>query len=326
MPYGLKPLEDIIELAIISCWIKPKPVSLGIFAPPDYGKTETLLQYRKCEGVKVISDATSFGLSRFIIPEIAFKRVRCLIFPDFSRILNRSWKVANEVLSLLNVVIEEGVSSIYTYNIQFDADVIGDQSGRIRCGCIIATPEDIIKQREGRLKKYGFWSRILPFYIKYTKEDLLRVHEEIKEEKRPFNLKKIKIPNEEIEIKLPKEEADKLDPIVFAFKEAIGSNTGFRLRWSLQQLVKANAWLNGRDTVEDEDVRKILSFTPFFFNPMKGDECAYRILLTLPAKPEETVKELSGLYSRATIYRRLEKLRKAGIIVKTEKGWDLKIH
>lgn len=222
------------------------------------------------------------------------KRIRCLIFPDLSRILNRSWKVANEVLALLSIIIEEGVSSIYTFNIQFDAKMI-DEKERIRCGVIIACPEDVIKEREDRLKKFGFWSRILPFY----KEDLLRIHEEIKEERSSFKPRNLKIPEDEIEIKLPKEETDKLDPIVFGFKDAIGSTTGFRLRWNLQQLTKANTWLNDRDIIEEEDIRKVLPFTPFFFNPIKGDECIYRILLSLPAKSEELVKELSEYYSRA---------------------------
>ncbi len=321
MPYGLKPLEDIIELAIVSAWIKPKPVSIGIFAPPDYGKTETLLQYRKCKGVEIMSDTTSYGLNKFLVPEITAKRVRYLIFPDFSKILNRSWRVANEVLSLLNLIIEEGVSSVYTYNIQFNSDML--DLDRIRVGCILATPEDILKRKEGFLKRYGFWSRILPFYIKYTKEDMLRVHEEIKEEKTSFRLKNIKVPDEDIEIKLPKEEADKLDSVVMAYKESVGSETGFRLRRNLQQLAKSNAWLHGRDTVTEEDIRKVISFAPFLFNPLKGDECTYRILQILPARSEEIVKELSGLYSRATIYRRLSKLKESRVIVETDKGWDL---
>jgi len=323
MAVGLKPLEDIVELTIISSWIKPKPVSLGIFAPPEYGKTGVLLQFAGCKGVKIISDITSFGLSRFILPEISSKRVRCLIFLDLLKILNRSRKVANEVLTLLNVIVEEGVSSVYTFNIQFDVGIMED---RVRCSIILACPEDIIKERETRLKKFGFWSRILPFYIEYTTEDLLRAHEEIKEEKPTFGRKVLKVPDEEVEVKLPKREADKLDPIVFAFKDSIGSTTGFRLRWNLQQLAKANAWINDRDVVNEEDIRKVVSFTPFFFNPVKGDECTYRILRLLPAKSEEIVKELSGLYSRATIYRRLEKLKEAGVIVNTKKGWDLRIY
>ncbi|ADB57518.1 HTH domain-containing protein [Archaeoglobus profundus] len=322
MAIGLKPLEDIVELAIISAWIKPKPVSLGIFAPPEYGKTEALLQFAGCKGVKIISDVTSFGLSRFILPEISSKRVKCLIFPDLLKILNRSWKVTNEILSLLNVIIEEGVSAVYTFNIQFDAEIIGD---RVRCGVILACPEEVIKERENRLKKFGFWSRILPFYFEYTKEDLLRIHEEIKEERSPFMKKNLNIPDDEIEIKLPKEEADKLDPIVFAFKDSIGSTTGFRLRWNLQQLAKANAWINDRDIVIEEDIRKIISFTPFFFNPIKGDECIYRILRLLPAKSEEIVEELSDLYSRRTIYDRLKRLKESGIIIESERGWNLRL-
>ena len=322
-PHGLKPLEDIVTLVITSSYIKPKPVSLGIFAPPEYGKTEVLLQFAGCKGVKIISDVTSFGLSRFILPEIAMKRVRCIIFPDFSRIFCRSPKVVDEVLSLLNVIIEEGISSIYTYNIQFDASL--DNIKRIKCGCILACPEELIKRREERLKRYGFWSRILPFYIEYTHEDLLRAHEDVKEEREVFRQIELKLPDEEIEIKLPKEEADKLDPIVYAYKDAIGSVTGLRLRWYLQQLAKANAWINDRDVVIEEDIRKIISFTPFFFNPIKGDECVYRILLSLPAKSEDIVRELSGLYSRRTIYDRLRKLKEYGVIVETEKGWDLRL-
>ncbi len=324
MAVGLKPLEDIVELTIISAWIKPRPVSLGIFAPPEYGKTEVLMQFRGCEGVKIISDVTPFGLNKFVINEIATRRVRCIIFPDFSRIFCRSYRIAEDVLSILNVIIEEGVSSIYTYNIHFDASLI-DNTERIRCGCILVCPEEIIRVRESRLKKYGFWSRILPFYFEYTEEDMLRAHEAIKEEKPFFSPKDIKVPKEEVEIKLPKEEADKLDPTVFSFKDLVGSPTGFRLRWNLQQLAKASAWINNRETVEEEDIRKVISFAPFFFNPIRGDECMYRILRLLPARSEEIVKELDGQYSRPTIYRRLERLKKNEIIVETERGWDLRM-
>ena len=204
-------------------------MNLGIFAPPEHGKTEVLLQFSSCKGVKIISDVTSFGISKFILPEIAMRRIKCIIFPDFSRIFCRSSKVADGVLSLLNVLIEEGISSVYTYNVQFDVGLM-DNSERIKCGCILACSEDLIRRRVERLSKYGFWSRILPFYIEYTSEDLLRAHEDVKEEKRVFRQIKLKLPDNNIEVKLPREEADKLDPIVFAYRNTIGSKTGLRLR------------------------------------------------------------------------------------------------
>ena len=330
MPYGLKPLEDIVELCIISCWIKPKPVSLGIFAPPEYGKTETLLQYAGCEGVRIISDATPYGISSHILPEIASGRVRCIIIADLAKILNRGWRISNEVLSLLNVLIEEGVGGIYTPTIRFDPYSSGiidlNKGKRVRCGCIIAAPIGLIEARKETLTKYGFWSRILPFYYEYTEEDLLRAHEAIKEGKNPFKPKKIDLPKEDVEIILPKEEADKLDPIVNALRVLTGSETGFRLRWNLQQLSKAHAWKMGRDVVEEEDIRAVVSYAPFIHNPITGDECMYRILRALPARSEEIVKELSGMYSRATIYRRLKKLKEMGIIRETIKGYDIVLY
>ncbi len=329
MAHGLEPLEDIVELCITSCWIKPKPVSLGIFAPPEYGKTETLLQYARCEGVRIISDATPYGIKHYLLLEIANGRVRCLIISDLSEIMNRGWRTTNQILSLLNYVIEEGVGGIYTPTIQFDPYSSGlldpNNDRRVRCGAIVAAPIDLINARKKTLVQYGFWSRIFTFYYGYAEEDLLRAHEAIKEGKRVFEPKNINLPREDVEITLPKEVADKLDPLVNALRVLTNSPTGFRLRWNLQQLSKAHAWKMGRDVVTEEDIRAVSAFAPFVHNPITGDECMYRILRILPARSEEIVKELSGMYSRATIYRRLKKLREMGIIHETAQGYDLRI-
>jgi hypothetical protein len=60
---GLKDLMYIIELVILSTWIKnADPLSLTISAKVVAGKTELLKQYRKIRGVKFLSEPTAYGI------------------------------------------------------------------------------------------------------------------------------------------------------------------------------------------------------------------------------------------------------------------------
>lgn len=315
---GVEPLQQFVSLNIFSDYIKgERPISSFIVAEPEHGKTESLASFENVRGIMFLLDVTAYG-STIIFSRILTREIRRLIFPDFSRILSRSRRVVDEVITMINAIVEDGINwAILTKNVQW----LPVESEKMYAGVTIAlTPKslDFIKKR---YREMGFLSRTLPFYYSYTEEDLERIHESIKTGKAKFERLKLKLPKEDVEVSMSKELADMLDPAVKLLSKVLEAYTGFRLRRQLQTLCKANALMNNRTEVTEEDVREVLAFTPFFFNPLKGDECMWRILRVLPAKSEEIVKELSDYYSRSTVYEKIKELREAGLIYKAGELW-----
>jgi len=320
MMIGLEPVKRFIILLIFSSYVKnEEPVSGLIIAEPEHGKTK-LLKSIRAKRVEVIMDATAYGISQHLLPRIFYKEVRTLIFPDFLRILSRGKRIVDEILTLINAIIEDGIdASILTKNIQW----IPPSSESVKANVIIAITPNELEKRKEKLRRYGFMRRVLPFYYTYTQEDLKLIHEALKTgtSNQIFEKIELKVPNEDGEIYMSKELADMLDPVIEILKPVIGAYTGFTLRRQLQCLCKANALMNNRTKVTEDDIKEILAFVPFLFNPIAGDECIWLIMRNLPARSEELVSILSNRFSRRTIYDRLEKLRNLGLIYKAKDLW-----
>lgn len=318
MMIGLAPVQKFITLNIFSDYLKgERPISSFIVAEPEHGKTEILSSFEGVRGVMFILDITAYGYT-IIFSRILTKEIRRLIFPDFSRILARSRKVVDGVVSMINAIVEDGINwAILTKNVQWMTNI----KERIYAGVTIAITPDSLDFIRKKYKEMGFLSRILPFYYTYNSEDMEKIHESIKCRKSNEIYNQLKLPKEEVEVSMSKHLADKLDPAVKLLTKVLSSYTGFRLRRQLQTLCKANALIDGRNEVNIEDVKEILAFIPFFFNPIRGDECAWRILRVIPAKSEEIVKELSDYYSRRTVYYKLSELERAGLIYKSKGIW-----
>lgn len=317
IPTGLTFLTNIIDTALFSAYLKEKshrPLSVLIVAEPEHGKTECLLQYVGNKGIEIIQDATSFGLIVYIFQRIISGEIKHLIFPSFEKIFTRHKQVVTQVLLCLNNIVEEGIgyASILTKNIPF----LANETKKARAGVIIGCVPDVIIKHETKLKQYGFWSRMLPIFYEYNEEDKERIHEEIKRGEYKFEKRKLKFPKNPKKVVLPKEIADKLDPIIKFLEPSIGSYTGFRIRKIFQTFLKANALKNGRKEVKEEDLKEVVALIPFIYNkPAGGDECCWKILRNIFNSPK-TVYQLTQLtgYSKATVYRRVEELKNAGIV------------
>ena len=314
---GLEPVKRFIILLIFSSYIKgEEPVSGLIIAEPEHGKTK-LLKSIRAKRVEVIMDATAYGISQNLLPRILYKEVRTLIFPDFLRILSRGKRIVDEILTLINVIAEDGIdASILTRNLTW----IPPSKESVKANVIIAITPDEFEKRKKKLKEFGFLRRVLPFYYTYTQEDLKLIHEALKTSNQIFEPIELNVPDDDVEVSMDKELADKLDPAIEILKPVIGAYTGFTLRRQLQCLCKANALMNNRDKVTEDDVKDILAFVPFLFNPIAGDECIWLIMRNLPARSEELVTRISK-FSRSTIYEKIKKLRESGLIYKAGEVW-----
>jgi len=315
---GLEPVKKFITLLIFSTYIKgEEPVSGLIVAEPEHGKTK-LLKSIRAKRVEIIMDATAYGISQHILPRIYYREIRTLIFPDFLRILSRGKRVVDEVLTLINVLTEDGIdASILTRNLTW---IPPKNSESVKANVIIAITSNELRKRKEKLRRFGFLRRVLPFYYAYTQEDLKLIHEALKISNQTFKKIELNVPSEDLEVSMSKGLADKLDPAIEVLKPVIGAYTGFTLRRQLQTLCKANALVNNRNEVTEDDIKEILAFTPFLFNPISGDECTWLIMRNLPARSEELVSKLSR-FSRKTIYDRINKLREQGLIYKAKDGW-----
>lgn len=316
---GVDPILKFVTLVLASGYLKgEKPISCLIISNPEHGKTESLMHFRGIQNTIFVSDATAFGISNRILPRIQTNLINHIIFPDFLRIVTRGKNVVNELLSLLNVIVEDGLSgSIYTGKIDFSYP---ESEKRKYAGVIIAITPDALKARRKKLIKYGFFSRMLPCYFHYNEDDSERIHEEIKGGELLKTWKPMKFPKKPRKIKISKKMADKLDYAVKILTPVLGAYKGFRLRKQLQRLAKSNAFINKRGEVTEEDIREVYSFVPFMFNPIGGDACMWEIMKSIPGTHEEIVNSLENRYSRSTIKRRLGLLRSRYILIKDTSG------
>ena len=220
---GLKPVLKFISLNIFSDYIKgERPISSFIVAEPEHGKTESLASFENVQGVLVLLDVTAYGSATFIFSRILAREIRRLIFPDFSRILSRSRTVVDEIITMINTIVEDGINwAILTKNIQWIPTV----KEKVYAGVTIALTPKSLEIVKRRYKEMGFLTRTLPFYYSYTEEDLEKIHENIKAGKSKFEHIKLKLPKEDLEVYMAKELADMLDPAVKLLSKVLEAYT-----------------------------------------------------------------------------------------------------
>ena len=115
-PYGLNAELEFAKTIIASGWLKGhKPLSGMIIGQPDTGKSETLMCFEGCKGVLLVNDLTAYGITRLVED---LRVTHHLVIPDLLRVLERGPRVANELISVLNIMSEEGLLRISTYNAQ----------------------------------------------------------------------------------------------------------------------------------------------------------------------------------------------------------------
>jgi ArsR family metal-binding transcriptional regulator len=86
-------------------------------------------------------------------------------------------------------------------------------------------------------------------------------------------------------------------------------------------MAKASSLRQGRDEVNEEDVSLLKALSVLWLSPYSGDEPSFRIMLTLPASTSHIIDALAPLYSRATVYRRLQRLEQLKAVKREGGEW-----
>jgi len=259
----IEPLKKIIECVLISPYVKnEKLISLLIVAKPESGKSSVMKQYRNNKGIAYITDCTAYGLTRDILPKIVSGEVKTIMIPDLLTPLSKQTKTRQSFIAFLNNLIEEGVAKITSYSNQWDQDV--------KANVITAVTDEALRDARHNWAKMGFLSRFIIFSYSYHLSTVSEIMSKYSEHGIDLKDSKIRLPKKQVKMKLPKEIADKLDPIAMKIGEQF-SLYGFRAKINFRSLLKCLAYRNNRKKVTDADFTDFLEladYMNFNYNPI----------------------------------------------------------
>lgn len=260
----LEPLKKMIECALISPYIKnEKPISLLIVAKAESGKTSAMKLYRQNKGVAYVTDCTAYGITRDLLPKMVSGEIRTLMIPDLLTPLSKSSKTRQSLIAFLNNLIEEGIVKITTYAVIWNKDV--------KANVITAVTDQAIKDGRHEWAKMGFLSRFIVFSYSYNLSTIMEILNNYSKHGLNIENEKLQLPKKEIDIELPQEIADRLNPIAMKIGEQF-QLYGIRAKINFRTLLKALAYRNGRKTVTEAEFQEFLEladYMNFKYNPIR---------------------------------------------------------
>jgi len=259
----IEPLKKIIECALISPYIKnEKPISLLIVAKAESGKSSVMKQYRENKGIVYLTDCTAYGITRDVLPKIVSGEIKTIMIPDLITPLSKQTKTRKSFIAFLNNLIEEGIAKITTYSTVWNKDV--------KANVITAVTDEALKDARHNWAKMGFLSRFIVFSYSYSISQVTKILNYYSDHGLKLKNAKIKLPKKQVDVKLSKEIANRLNPIAMRIGEQFRLY-GFRAKINFRCLLKCLAFRNKNKTVTDVELEEFLEladYMNFSFNPL----------------------------------------------------------
>jgi hypothetical protein len=260
----IEPLKKMVECALISPYIKDeKPISLLIVAKAESGKTTAMKMYRENKGVVYLTDCTAYGITRDILPKIVSGEIKTIMIPDLITPLAKSTKTRQSFVAFLNNLIEEGVAKMTSYATVWNKDC--------NANVITAVTDEELRDARHNWAKIGFLSRFILFSYSYSIATITRILNAYSEHGLATNPVRMRMPKRQVDIKLAKEIADKIDPIAMKIGEQF-KLYGLRAKINFRSLLKALAYRNSKKTVTEEEFGEFLELATYMnsdFNPLR---------------------------------------------------------
>ncbi len=251
---GVNDLMLLIELALYSGYIhQERPVNMLIIAPPESGKSEMLLHFRKNRGVKVPTDITAYKILEQYGDDMAKGKIKHLIIPDLITPVSKKQETAVQFVGFLNALIEEGVINYQSFLITKN---YANRPARV--GLLTSITPEYLKDTRHRLINAGFMSRLLPVCYSYNESTVGRIRQYLAS--RNYHQDgsiEVNLPRAEKVIELPLPMTERIVERASILGQAT-QTYGFRYQRQLQVLAMANALKCRRDVVTEEDVETIL--------------------------------------------------------------------
>jgi hypothetical protein len=246
-------ITKIVKLTMISGCLKGvKPLSLLVIGEAGIGKTEIITGFSSPK-ILFLTDLSYMGLLKELKEN---KDLTHIIIPDFIKITQKKRSTADNLISLLNALTEDGVGKISLCN--FNEDFQGR-----KMGIITSTTKASFHQNKQAWNSIGFLDRFLVCSYSYSSETIDEIIKYINEEK--YLSKKIKEKvkiTKKIDIRTKSSLNEKLNVLI---------HKRFRTLKALQSLVKCNAILRGSDIVENIDIDEVSRLSKYLnldFNPI----------------------------------------------------------
>lgn len=275
----IDPLKNIIKLTLQTGYLKntETPVNLLLIAKPESGKTAAMSLF-KIKGTFTTNNITQAIIVSKIFPMIENQGLKHLIILD---ILNAIQKDKTTRLGFLNIIkslMEEGITSLDTFHLR--TNKVYDPP--IKCGLITAITSDNFngyydprrQQYRGGAKAIwkstGLLSRFIPFSYQYEISKISKIFNFIEKEEEQRSTGKEKIKRKMIDVKGNTKLFEKLQIASSQLGGEMGGY-GFRPQRSLQYLAKANAILNDRTEVTQDDIDAVLhlaNWMNYRYNPL----------------------------------------------------------
>ena len=274
---GMNLVDRVVACTLLTGWIKDeRPVNLLIVAPPSAGKTHTILSYITCKGVVHLSEFTPYGFMRDYYNDFKNGRYRFILISDLGVALGNAL-TRGTVISFLLDLIEHGVINISKY--WKEGEKFGFTPVEVKVGMIAASTMGFISDKRKKwLYATGFLDRFLYLSYSYDKELLDVIYERLFEGRPKLTFKQLPIPDGDVEVRYPPSLGKRLRPLIEHIANKQGSY-GIRLINHSRALLKANALLNGRDEVTEDDVADVWAYL------------TYMNLGLTPIRPFEEVRE-----------------------------------
>jgi hypothetical protein len=275
----VEPLIDIIKLTLQTAYIKSViyPVNLLLIAKPESAKTSAMEQF-KIKGTYTTNNITQAVIVSKILPMIENQGLKYLIIPDFLNAIEKDYTTRKGFLNLMKSLIEEGITSLDTFNIRTNKVY----NPPIKCGLITGiTAESFYGHYDAKEQRWiggvryewksmGLLSRFVPFSYDYELSKIYKVYKFIENEQQTKKSPKHSIQRRIIEVKGNPQLFSQFEMLSYKIGQEVGGY-GFRILRNLQALAKANAILNDRTEVNQQDIDKIIylsNWINYRFNPL----------------------------------------------------------
>jgi hypothetical protein len=275
----IEPVFDIIKLVLQTSYIKKvdTPVNLLLVAKPESAKTSAMTVF-KIKGTYTTNNITQAVIVSKILPMIENQGLKHLIIPDILNAIEKDNTTKKGFLNIIKSLIEEGITSLDTFNLR--TNKVYDPP--IKCGLITAITsesylgyyDEKIQQFVGGIRHYwrtlGLLSRFISFSYEYELSKIHRIFKFIEREEYQKPTAKQAIKRRMVDVNGNPELFSQFEILSINVGREVGGY-GLRVQRSLQTLAKANAVLNGRTEVTQEDIDKILhlgNWMNYRFNPL----------------------------------------------------------
>lgn len=158
---GMQPLEEIIETAIFTAYLKHAiPLSLMLIGPSGAAKSKVVMQYQSHVGCHVTTDVTSSGLQE-LLQKDPQEKIRFIVIPDFNIVLSHRHSTLQLTIGNLLSMTSEG-------SIRIDDGRQIKETKHCAIGIISAMTPQMYSLMGKKWVALGFSRRFLPVNYDYS--------------------------------------------------------------------------------------------------------------------------------------------------------------